>query len=36
VKGLSKKQLLEIIKQQSAQLKKCEEQIETLKAALEA
>jgi transposase len=36
VKGLSKKQLLGIIEKQSAQLKKCEEQIETLKAALEA
>ncbi len=36
VKGLSKKQLLAIIEKQSAQLKKCEEQIETLKAALAA
>jgi len=36
VKGLNKKQLLEIIEKQLAQLKKCEEQIEALKAALEA
>jgi transposase len=36
VKGLSKKQLLEIIEKQSAQLKKCEEQIAGLQEALKA
>jgi predicted ribonuclease toxin of YeeF-YezG toxin-antitoxin module len=35
VKNLSKKQLLEIIQEQAAQLKKRDEQIETLQAALE-
>jgi transposase len=36
VKGLSKKQLLEIIEKQSAQLKKCEEQIAMLQTELKA
>ena len=35
MKNLSKKQLLEIIQEQAAQLKKRDEQIETLQAALE-